>query len=385
MTFGLLCGISMAGDWGAWRGAKGNGISEEKGWSPSGITKVLWEKNVGKGYSSVAVVGKEIFTMGNTGDTDKVYCLDGATGTEIWAFSYKCKNGGGYAGPRATPVVDGNDVYTFSIEGHLHCLDIKKGTKKWMTNVSSLGARNLKWNHSSSPLVTPKLVIVNAGAAGMAFDKKTGKKVWGDGGTGGYACPVLFKAKGKECLAIFGEKGINAVDLKSGKKLWNFPWETKYDVHAADPIVTDKWVFISSGYGKGCAMLDISNGKPKLKWQNTNMKNHFPSSVLLGDIIVGCDGNTGGGNLAAIDVQTGKQNWSEGLGFGSLMIADGKVIYLNERGKLTIGKASKSSFSTEISAQVLNNAGICWTMPILANKKIYCRGSSGKLICLDVK
>jgi len=384
----VLAGLSMnifAGDWLAWRGPNQGGISEEK-LNPAGISKRLWEVRVGKGYSAVAVKGKHVFTMGNDGSQDTIYCLDAGSGKEVWKFSYPCSKGGGYAGPRSTPVLDDKYVYTFSLEGQVHCIDAESGKKKWVKSVADFGCRNLKWSFSSSPLVTDKLVIVNAGKSGIALDKKSGKKVWGSGGIGGYATPVLFTQKKKQYVAIFGEKALYTVDYKNGKVAWSFPWETKYDVNAADPIVTEKWIFISSGYGKGCALLDICGKKPKVKWQNTNLKNHFNSSIYQDQHIYGCDGNTGSGSLVCLDPQNGSTKWREDLGFGSIVAgADGSAAYLNERGTLTVGKISSSSFQQVGSENVLKRAGKCWTVPILANSRLYCRGSNGKLVCLDVK
>lgn len=378
-------GVLQAADWPVWRGVDRDGISREFGWKPEGISKVLWQKDIGSGYSSVATSEGSVFAIGNKNATDTVYCLDAVTGKEKWKFSYPCKKGGGYAGTRATPTVDRKYVYTFSLEGILHCLDAKTGRKIWAQDVRKFGANNIGWSFSGSPMVVANLVIVNAGEHGMAFNKNTGKKVWASKGKGGYSTPLIFGAKKKSMVAIFGLDVINAVNFKTGRKIWSFPWKTKYDVNAADPVITDGGMFISSAYGKGCALLDISGVSPKAKWRNSNLRNHFTSSIFIDGAIYGCDGRTGKGALVCLDAKTGKVNWKKELGFGSLIISDGKIIYLNEKGILTICKVSKESYSEIISKTVLSGAGKCWTVPVLSNGRLYCRGSKGKLVCLNLK
>jgi outer membrane protein assembly factor BamB len=377
--------ILQADDWTVWRGPDKNGISKETGWNPEGISKTLWKKDIGAGYSSVVISKGNLFAIGNKDKKDTVYCFDAITGKEKWSFSYPCGKGGGYAGPRATPTIDGRFVYTFSLEGILNCIDIATGKRIWDQNITKFNAENIKWKFSGSPVISGNLIIINAGEHGMAFDKKTGKKAWISTGQGGYSTPLVFGTKTKPMIAIFGLAAINAVDVKTGRKIWSFPWKTKYDVNAADPVITDNGMFISSGYGKGCALLDISGRSPKAKWQNTNMRNHFTSSIFLDGVIYGCDGQTGKGELICLDEKTGNINWKNNLGFGSLIISDGKIIYLNEKGTLTICKVSKTAYSEITTASVLSNAGKCWSVPVLSNGLLYCRASKGSLICLDLR
>jgi outer membrane protein assembly factor BamB len=75
--------------------------------------------------------------------------------------------------------------------------------------------------------------------------------------------------------------------------------------------------------------------------------------------------------------------WAQkGVGLGSLMAADQKLIVLSDRGELVVAEASPQSFKTLARAQVLG--GKCWTQPVLSNGRIYCRNAQGTLVCLDV-
>ncbi|NQT93441.1 MAG: PQQ-like beta-propeller repeat protein [Lentisphaerae bacterium] len=381
--------VSTAGEaqWPSWRGPDRNGISREAGWNALALTagpKILWKASVGAGYSAVSIEGDQLFTMGNGDGKDTVYCLRPDTGEEVWTFRYDCSQGS-YPGPRATPLIDGANVYTVSREGHVFCLDRKTGVKKWGINlVADHGAKTPKWGHSASPWLEGDLLVLNACQAGIAVDKRTGKKIWSSQPEPcGYATPVVI-GSGKERMAlIFGAKALYYVAVATGKESWSFPWITSYDVNAADPVVTDKGIFISSGYGNGCAFLDVSGAKPKAIWQKKKMANHFSSSVVLGDHLYGIDGNAGSGVLRCLDLATGEAAWSENLGFGSLMAADGKLIILNERGGLFIAAAEPKAYR-ELSRATLEAPPRFWTPPVLCRAKLYCRNDKGALFCVDV-
>jgi outer membrane protein assembly factor BamB len=375
----------VAADWPVWRGPNRDGVSPETDWKPEGISKTLWQKEIGEGWTAVSVHQGKLFVMGNLSNNDVLYCLDAGTGAEQWTARYPCNpNGGGYKGPRATPVVDGDRVYTLSQEGHASCFDIKTGKRLWQRHLTQeFKAKNIKWQFSAAPLVLGNAVIYNAGASGIALDKRSGKELWASAGTGGYAVPVPFK--GGKAVAIFSEKTLEAVDVRTGKKLWSYPWQTVHDVNASDPVFDGNWVFITAGYGHGCAALDLGGAKPKRLWENKNIASHFSSPVLHQGRIYGVDGNAGRGTMVCLDPKTGEPIWRENLGFGSFLIAGNRLIYLNERGEVTVGDIADGSFKKLASASVLANAGKCWTMPVLANGLLYCRGSSGKLVCLDLR
>ncbi|MFH1022200.1 MAG: PQQ-binding-like beta-propeller repeat protein [Planctomycetota bacterium] len=375
--------------WPCFRGPGADGISTESGWNPealSGATKVAWKASVGKGWAAVAVRDGRVYTTGNVDNQDIVFALDAATGREIWRHAYPCKGGGGgYPGPRATPAADGGDVFTVSVEGHVFCLDAAKGAVKWRANlVSDFKAAPPKWGHSASPRVDGPLLLLNGCSGGIALDKKTGKPVWtGKPGIGGYSCPVPFGPPDKRMIALFGEKAFQAVAAKTGALIMSHPWETNYNVNAADPLVTPAGVFITSGYGRGCAMLDVSGGAPKVAWENKKICAHFSSPVFLNGFLYGIDGSAGGGTLRCLDAKTGSETWSENTGFGGLMAVDGKLIVLSEKGALRIFAADPAGCK-KLSEGTVAGQGKFWTSPVLCGGKIYCRSSEGDLTAVDV-
>ncbi len=385
-----LGGLPLAhADWPVWRGPNADGKSTETNWNPvalAGGAKVAWQKELGRGYSAVAVRDGRVFTMGNDGKQDSVYCLDAKTGAEVWVFRYACGAGGGYAGPRATPILDGPAVFTVSQDGQLHCLRATDGTVIWKKDLAAeFGATAPKWNHAASPRVEGDLLVLNAGRAGLALKKQTGAKVWGgEAGVCGYASPIPYLAGERPAVAIFGAKALMGIDLATGRQLWAFPWETSHDVNAADPLVVGgSRLFISSGYGRGCAMLDVAGNRPRELWNNKSMSNHFSSSVVIGDHLYGIDGNAGRGHLRCLSVEDGSEKWAHNSGFGGLMAAGDRLIVLNETGQLSIVAASPTGYR-ELSSAQTPLGRLCWTAPVLANGMIYCRNDKGTLVCVDV-
>jgi outer membrane protein assembly factor BamB len=229
------------------------------------------------------------------------------------------------------------------------------------------------------------MVIINACMHGVALDKKTGKKVWASpSGIGGYATPVVFSRSGKKCVAVFGQKALYGADLDTGRELFRYPWETDYDVNAAVPVVSEGKMFISSGYKRGCALLDVARGGARKIWESRDMANHFGTSVLVRGHLYGITGNAGRGSLVCLDMKSGKKKWSQKLGFGGWTAAGDKLIVLTEKGDLVVAKADPSKYVEIARGRALKPKGKCWQMPVLANGRIYCRSSGGQLVCVDV-
>ncbi len=374
-------------DWPNFRGPDHNGISKETEWNPAAIAgapKVAWKIDVGQGWSSVSIFGDKLFTMGNVNDQDIVYALNPKDGKEIWRHSYACK-AGNYPGPRSTPVTDGKVVYTLSRDGIVLCLNVEDGKVVWQKNIfSEYGSEDITWGLAGSPVIYGDMLLLNAGETGAALDRKTGAKIWGSSGKGGYSTPLVYKHDGRDCVALFSCKGLCIVEAKTGKKLAFVEWVTKYDINAADPIYSNGKIFISSGYGRGCALVDISGAQPKTVWEHKDLKTQFSSSVLINGNIYGIDGNNGGGYLKCMDFATGKEKWSKNLGFGNLMSTEDKLIILNESGSLFVVTASSESGAEIASAKnVLGKT--CWTAPVLCRGIMYCRNSKGNMVAIDVR
>jgi len=396
LTSLLICSIAVADDWPAMRGPSYNGISTETGWfegTAKGI-KPLWKVNVGVGTSSLSVSDGRLYTMGNTNDEnpesqkDVVYCLDAVTGNGLWKHSYPCANNfksNTPKGPFATPTVDGDRVYTFSRKGDLFCLNTADGSVIWYKDVKNdLGMlMPFQGGFAGSPVIVDDKVILNAGVAGCAFDKLTGEVKWtSDPNIAAQATPVPYISTkdSSKCLAIFSGIGLVGVNADNGKQIWRYLWPTKYKTNAADPVIIGDKVFISSWYKMGCAMMDISSNKPKVLWKNDEMHNHYSSSIYYNGYIYGFNI----AQLKCLDAKTGEPTWTlkGGFGRGSLIIADGKLIVLTEKGMLLIGQASPKTFKPTLTLKVIN--GKCYAAPVLANGIIYVKNDKGQLACVSL-
>lgn len=387
----------LAADWTQWRGPNRDGISTETGWEvswPNSGLRQVWKAEVGRGYGTVSVSKGRLYIMGNTSDKDTVYCLDAATGREIWQFSYDCpaKDPNGYHGTRSTPTVDGDLVFTTSRTGHAFCLNAADGKVKWSKEFGKdFGGKTPTWGFSMSPLVEGGLLILEPGgpdASVVALKKETGEEVWRSGsGPAAYSSPVAYTIRGERSVAVFGAHGATGYRVSDGKEVWSFPWKTSYNVNAATPIVDGTNVFISSGYGTGCALYDIGSSPPRELWRNKNMRNHVNSCVLWKGYLYGFDEGT----LKCLDFTSGEIKWSETkYGKGSLMVADGKLLLYGERGQLGLAETTPEGYKELAFIQALQvrpsypggAAKQTWAAPVLVNGRIYCR-SHDDLVCLD--
>jgi outer membrane protein assembly factor BamB len=378
-------------DWPQWRGINRDGRSTEEispaSWGKDG-PKQLWKKQVGTGVSSMAVRGGRLYTMGNNGGMDVVFCLDAATGAEIWKHTYpQALDARQFeGGPAGTPTVDGDKLYTLSHEGDLFCLAAASGKVVWSKNLQKdFGGSRERWGYAGSPLVDGNLVIVDSGGAGastVALDKTTGALKWKAGDDGpGYSSPIAFNLAGTRCVAVFKGDALVGLNAANGQELWRYRWKTSYDVNAPTPLVFGDKIFITSGYGTGCALLQVGPGKATEIWRNKNMRSQLASPVLVQGYIYGIDGNVGGGELRCLDLGNGEIKWKQNIGGGALISAGGHLLALNERGELIVAEASPTSYRELARAQVLG--GHCWVAPAVADGKIYCKNNQGTLVCLD--
>jgi hypothetical protein len=389
-------GHVSAADWPHWRGPRYDGISRETDWRSDGL-KVLWRQDVQTGFSSVAVCGGRVYTMGNSGSAantdpnrqaDTVFCLDADTGRILWRHVYACpllpKQHEG--GPGATPAVDAGRVYTFSKVGDVYCLDAATGDVLWSHNVvRDFSAVPPGWGFAGSPVVWNDRVILSAGESGLALDKATGKLIWQSGTAPcGYSTAVPFRTDGRDMIALLNATALVGLAAETGDVRWRIDWPTKDGFNMADPIIageTAVTIFVSSGYRQGCARISTTHDSAEIVWKNQAMRNHLATCVLLDGFLYGMDYFT----LACVDYATGEVKWTHrGLGQGSLTAStDGRLIILGEKGQLIIARANAAAFHPLSEIQAVT--GRCWTVPVLSNGRIYIRNAVGYLVCLDAR
>ena len=390
----LVTTPALAGDWPQWLGAERNGVSAETGllaeWPEAG-PDVLWRAKLGKGFSGIAVVGDRLYTMYAETGSEYAVCLNAADGEVVWRVKtgdyYQEKQGGD--GPRSTPTVDGEVVYVLSAEGTLYSLTADTGGKIWQKSlVEEFGSAVPRWGFSTSPLVEGDLLFVEvgglrgnilvnmvierqAGSTVAAIDKKTGRTLWTSlDDMMSYSSPIAYMVGGARQVAFFTAYALVGLSPQDGKLLWRFPWKTRYDVSAATPIfMPPDRIFISSG-GDGAVVRVKEDGVEQV-WKNSEMKNHFGTSVYLDGYVYGFDEAI----LKCIDAQTGEEKWkARGYAKGTLIAADGHLIVLGEQGNLGLVEATPEGFVETADFQVMNAR--CWTAPSLADGTVYLRDES---------
>ncbi len=393
-TLGLGLSASNAADqgfdWPCWRGPERNGISRETAWTwswgPEG-PPVLWRASVGKGFSSFAVAGGRVYTLGNTNETDTVFCLSLDTGAVRWQHRYPCElQPLSYeGGPGSTPAVDGTRVYTFSKGGDLFCLNADNGSVAWLKKFTPWpyqeGDWRNTWRYAGSPLVRGDRLFLSLGRAGTAFDKNNGAVLWeNEPGHPGYSSPVPFRAESGEALAFFSGNSVVGVEQSSGRQLWQLPWKTLWDLNAADPIIHEGKMYVSSGNGVGGALFDLAINPPRELWRNKHLKTTINTAILWQGSLYGFNDT----HFSCLSWTTGEEQWStRDVRKGSLIVAAGKLILLCETGKLVVAEASPQGYRPLAQAQILE--GRCWTTPVLSNGRLLARNAAGDVVCLDLR
>ncbi|UCD52851.1 MAG: PQQ-like beta-propeller repeat protein [Phycisphaerales bacterium] len=388
-------------DWPCWRGPNGDGISSVTGirtdWS--GGLKKLWEVNfLCQGsrtptWSEPVVRGNRLVVPGRDETNDLIFCLDPESGAVIWTQSYyamtlRARHG---PGPRATPYIDDDRVYTFGRHGHLACWQLLDGRPLWKCNVEDNGGAAPHWGHSSSPLVYEDKVFVQGGGQALvvAYDKMTGKLAWKAlEGKAGYAAIAPLRIGEATKLLVFHGTALACLDLADGTVLWQVPWETKYDVNASTPIVAGQTIFITSGYGTGCQALTVGEDSVETLWRNDAIASHHSDPAIIDGHLYGYSGqsNQNRGDFKCVELQTGAEKWSTGaLGWGTFAHVDGHLLCQDIKGNLFLVKPDPNALAivTEMKEALGEVSNPAWTVPTVANGKLYLRYMQ-RLICYDL-
>jgi outer membrane protein assembly factor BamB len=386
------------------------------------------------GYGMPAISQGRLYLFDRHGDNARLSCFGSAAGEFLWKFEYPTDYEDYYGynnGPRCCPVVDGNHVYIFGVEGMLHCVGAADGKVIWKvdTRAEFHVAQNF-FGVGSAPVIEGGLLIVQVGGSQqggnpdgpvkgngtgvVAFDKLTGKvryKITDE--LASYSSPVLATIQGRRWGFVLARGGLIGFEPASGQVDFHFPWRARaYEsVNASNPIVVDDRVFISECYGPGSALLKVKPPHPTLSpggrgqgeggyevlWTDADkrfdksMRCHWNTPIYHDGYLYGCSGrHTNEAELRCIELATGKVMWRQpDLTRCSLLMVDGHFICLTEDGKLLLLKVDPQKYE-EISRMELHKSDAesllrppCWAAPILSHGRLYVRGSD-KLLCLNL-
>ncbi len=419
-------------DWPSFLGPSHNAVSTETPLSRTLPPSLLWELPKGTGYSSPAIAGDRLLFLHRVGNEELVECLHPETGARHWNFRYPTDFEDRYGynnGPRSSPVLDGDRVYTVGAQGQIHCLDLRSGKLVWKRDLAAeYKVPQDFFGTSSSPLVEGSLLVLNVGAPGgpcvAALDKATGREVWRAGKEWGpsYASPVPAVIHGRRRVFVFagGEStppsgGLLSIDPANGRIDFALPWRSRsYEsVNASCPVIFDNKVFISASYRTGGALVQITpDFTHKTLWTTQEFGLHFNTPVHENGYLYGFDGrNEPDASLACLDASTGKAvwrvtpEWNEpitlrgerrqqpvGTYRGSLLSVDGHYLCLGELGHLLWMDLTPKGYK-EVSRCWLFAARESWALPVLSrgllyvvqNTRDFLNGTPPRLLCYDLR
>jgi outer membrane protein assembly factor BamB len=394
-----LCAESPGGNWPQFLGPDRNGISNERGllqsWSEKG-PPLVWQKEVGEGFSGPVVSGDDLVIFHRVGDEDVVECLNSANGERRWKYAYPTDYRdflGKGNGPRSTPIIAGDRVFVLGAQGKLLRLSRKTGEKVWERNLNEdYKVRQGYFGVGTSPILEEGLLLVNvggkAGAGIVALDAASGKEVWkATNHEASYSSPVAATIDGTRHVLFLTREGLVSVNPEDGTVRFSKRWRARINesVNAATPIVADSHVFVSASYQTGAGLFKVRKDGVDEVWSNDeSLSNHYNTSVLNGGFLYGFDGRQEAGpHLRCVEWLTGKVRWTrKDPGCGSMVLADGNLIVLTEDGDLMLIEAAPKEYREKAKASLLR--GPCRAQPALANGKLYARDSA-KLYCWDLK
>jgi outer membrane protein assembly factor BamB len=400
--------VSAAKEWPNFRGPNWDGKSTETGllksWPPAG-PPLLWEtKGLGTGYSSVSIADGKIFTMGDREGGQWVIALDFATREELWAE----RIGGPWEtrpGSRCTPTVDGKLVYASGTYGDLLCLETETGKRRWSKNLKTdFGGKMMsRWGYSESPLIDGDKLLCTPGAkdaAIVALDKKTGRTIWkaaipdlGERGNdgAGYCSVVIAEICGiRQYLQMMG-RGVVAVACDDGRFLWGYNRIANTVANIPMPVVHGNYVFCTTSYKTGSALLKIVPSGNGLKAEEIyflgprDFENHHGGVILLDGYLYGGDGQNRGAPVC-LDMMTGDIKWKEdpiGERSAALLYADGHLYFRYEKGLVALVEATPERLNVKSTFKI-SGKGPSWPHPVILDGKLYLRYDD-VLYCYDVR
>lgn len=393
----------QAAPWPQWLGPHRDGLCQETGllqeW-PDGGPPLVWKTTgLGGGYTTPSFAHGLIYGMGYVEGDEVVWALDEETGRTEWqtrtaaAFTDMGYN----EGPRCTPTVDGDLVFTLGAGGNLACLDAHTGKLLWQQDLKKdFGGKMMsKWGYSESPLVDGDQVVCTPGGSKgsvAAFNKRTGKLIWQSADVtddASYASLVIAEFGGIRQYVALSNASVYGVAAEDGALLWRAPRKGRTAV-VPTPIISGNRVYVTSGYGVGCHCFEITHAAGKFSarqlYANKTMVNHHGGVVLVDGHLYGYSDGKG---WVCQDLETGKMVWNEKekLGKGAILYADGRLYlrYEGSRGTLALiecspdGYVEKGRFDQPDRAKQRS-----WPHPVIHNGRLYVR-DQGLLLAYDVK
>jgi outer membrane protein assembly factor BamB len=386
-------------DWPQFRGPKRDGVSTDSGllksWPDKGPPLAWKSAEVGDGFSSVAVIGEKVLTMGDSGDDCFIFAVNRKDGKHLWKAKLgRSGGGGGYPGPRCTPTADGDGVYALGQHGDLVSVALSDGKERWRVNLSKdYKGSSGYWQYAESPLVDGEKLVCTPGgreATMLALKKKTGELAWRgptpDGESAGYSSIVVSNAGGTRQYVTLTSKGVISIRASDGKFLWRYG--TTHDRFADNmanvPTVVllddPNQIFAAAGYGRGGGLVHLTSAGGKIdtteEYWTEKLNNKHGGVIRVGKYLYGDHDDSG--RIWCAEAKTGDIKWtrkddSQGGGSASMTYADGMLYVRYQNGWVSLVSADPKVYKLISSFRVPNGSGNCWSHPVVVGGKFYLR------------
>ena len=353
--------------------------------------KEVWRVNVGSAWSAFAVSGRMAVTQEQREEEECVVAYDLLTGNQKWIHTdgtrYATPIGG--IGPRATPTISGNHVYTIGATGLLNCLDLTTEDLIWHRDlVEEHDATIPTWGLAGSPLIVGDAVIVSPGGKQeqslVAYKFDDGTFLWG-GGTAkaGFSSPSLHRIAGKDQIIIFNAQSVASHDPASGLVYWQMPWPGGTECVSQPLPIGESRLFVSSGYGIGCKMYEISESeggmKAELVYETPRMKAKFTQVVHHEGYLYVLDD----GVMVCLDPNNGERMWKRGrYGHGQILLVGSKLIVQTEDGEVVLMQPNPQRLTELARIPALDSK--TWNNPVLAGSLLILRNDR-EAVCYVVE
>jgi outer membrane protein assembly factor BamB len=395
----LFVPLLMAADWPQFLGPARDGHSNETklSWEwPKDGPPVAWKNDIGTGWAGPVVAGDRVILFHRLGNEEVVECLDPTTGKERWAYKYPTKYRDDFDfdnGPRATPTIAGDAIFTLGANGDLHAIELATGKRRWGRNVrEEYKAEKGFFGVASSPLVIDSKLLVNVGGKGagvVAFDPASGKELWkSTSDAASYSSPTVAEIGGKPAAVFLTRFGLRIFDPATGAGLYEFPFRPRLNesVQGATPLVWKDEIFLTVSYSTGAALLRAGKGELDEVWANDkSLSSQYNTPVRVGDYLYGVHGRADVGNaiLRCVEWKSGTVKWSQpNFGVASLIAVDGGILALTEGGDLVRFDATPDRYTERGRTTILSKP--TRAAPALADGRLYARDGT-KLVCISLK
>lgn len=391
--FSIPAAVLEAGDWPQILGPDRNGIAQNETLPEkflAGGPKSLWEVPAGEGFSGAAVVGNRAVLFYRQDNSEVVQAVDLQTGESLWKNEFSTDYNGQIIpdeGPRAVPVIVENQVFVYGAAGGMRSLELQTGNILWSQNLlTQFGAREGYFGAGSTPIVVDNLLIVNVGgfrenAGVVAFDRKTGNKVWNSiSEHASYSSPVLTKINGKSHLLVTSRLSTFSLDPQTGAVNFSLPFGKRGPtVNAANPVLLGDKLFLTASYGIGEVFGTIKNDSLDIHWQEKHLlDSQYTTSIVYQNHLFGVDGRQDGGSpvFCCLDPFQPKLTWTKSdLGYATLIRAGDKLLHFNTEGELRLIQANTEKYEELDHAQLFT--GTTRALPALSNGLFLARDEKG--------